>query len=240
MVCSYGILIVSSSSRCNFIHNFERSHLQSQLLAIPSNQHSLSHKPDRSTSLPYKTGRMLKGDSVRTTFSQPSTTRISMEPSSQVLIILRENLWCRLRHLWLDSFFSMTQVSFSLSQDPNSSPRRHMADTETLIQTHSSVWLKSVSPSVLRFYFLLFCSFNIYFQKISHSPDIVFLQEVIPLTCSLIIKQLSNYTAIPAAESEYFTLVLLKNASVIRLSSKVEDFRGSTMLRALQVVKVRA
>ncbi|XP_038051974.1 tyrosyl-DNA phosphodiesterase 2-like [Patiria miniata] len=70
----------------------------------------------------------------------------------------------------------------------------------------------------------------------SFNPDVIFLQEVIPETCKLICSQLSNYKPFPASDHAYFTLILLKKSTVTCLSSKIESFPDSAMLRALQIV----
>ena len=71
-----------------------------------------------------------------------------------------------------------------------------------------------------------------------YSPDVVYFQEVIPLSCGLLSSSLQDYKLIPGGQREYFTVVLLKKSSVEHLSDDIEQFPGSVMLRNLQTVQV--
>ncbi|XP_071942489.1 tyrosyl-DNA phosphodiesterase 2-like [Antedon mediterranea] len=70
-------------------------------------------------------------------------------------------------------------------------------------------------------------------------PDIIFLQEVIVETASHIEKRCQKYKVLPTSDAAYFTAMMLKKSSVSILSSIVDPFENTTMMRALHKVKVK-
>ncbi|XP_026275618.1 tyrosyl-DNA phosphodiesterase 2-like isoform X2 [Frankliniella occidentalis] len=69
------------------------------------------------------------------------------------------------------------------------------------------------------------------------SPDVVFLQEVIPSTLSYIENKLPEYKCIASGDGEYFTATLLRRFTTYYDSHRVVDFPGSLMGRSLLVTE---
>ena len=67
--------------------------------------------------------------------------------------------------------------------------------------------------------------------------DVVFLQEVIPITLEYLERKLPNYEFIAESQdTEYFTATLLRRGTVILDSNLTVPFEGSRMGRNLAVV----
>ena len=71
------------------------------------------------------------------------------------------------------------------------------------------------------------------------SADIVFLQEVIPETFSIIKSRMTNYECIAAKQSEYFVATLLRRGRLSLVRHKVVNFPNSMMDRHVLAVQVR-
>ncbi|NWU00292.1 TYDP2 phosphodiesterase, partial [Urocynchramus pylzowi] len=71
-----------------------------------------------------------------------------------------------------------------------------------------------------------------------YSPDVVFLQEVIPPHLPLLQMKAGNYTIIPGNIDEYFTAVMLKKSRVKLLKHDIIPFPTTAMKRNLLVVHV--
>lgn len=66
-----------------------------------------------------------------------------------------------------------------------------------------------------------------------NSPDVVFLQEVVPETFSYIENKLPEYQCIPGGHGEYFTATLLRRFTTYYDSHEVMDFPSTSMGRNL-------
>ncbi|KAK2857185.1 hypothetical protein Q5P01_005920 [Channa striata] len=74
---------------------------------------------------------------------------------------------------------------------------------------------------------------------IKHSPDVVFLQELIPPYALFVNKCLSaDYTIIEGAKEGYFTMILLKKARITVQKSGVVEYPATRMSRNLLVARV--
>uniref|UniRef100_A0A8C6YSR3 Tyrosyl-DNA phosphodiesterase 2 n=1 Tax=Nothoprocta perdicaria TaxID=30464 RepID=A0A8C6YSR3_NOTPE len=71
-----------------------------------------------------------------------------------------------------------------------------------------------------------------------YSPDVVFLQEVIPPYLCYLQKRAGNYTIIPGNIDGYFTAVMLKNSRVKLVKQEIVPFPTTSMMRNLLVVHV--
>ncbi|XP_051025318.1 tyrosyl-DNA phosphodiesterase 2 [Acomys russatus] len=71
-----------------------------------------------------------------------------------------------------------------------------------------------------------------------YSPDVVFLQEVIPSYCCYLKKRASSYTMITGNEEGYFTAILLKKGRVKFKSQEIVPFPNTKMMRNLLCVNV--
>ncbi|KAF4792327.1 Tyrosyl-DNA phosphodiesterase 2 [Turdus rufiventris] len=71
-----------------------------------------------------------------------------------------------------------------------------------------------------------------------YSPDVVFLQEVIPPYLLLLQMKAGNYTIIPGNIDEYFTVIMLKKSRVKLLKHEIIPFPTTAMKRNLLVVHV--
>ncbi|KAM6184907.1 tyrosyl-DNA phosphodiesterase 2 [Rhynchocyon petersi] len=71
-----------------------------------------------------------------------------------------------------------------------------------------------------------------------YSPDVVFLQEVIPPYCSYLRKRASTYEIITGNEEGYFTAILLKKSRVTLKSQAIIPFPSTGMMRNLLCVHV--
>ncbi|NXG31544.1 TYDP2 phosphodiesterase, partial [Dromaius novaehollandiae] len=71
-----------------------------------------------------------------------------------------------------------------------------------------------------------------------YSPDVVFLQEVIPMYLSYLQKRAGNYTIIPGNIDGYFTAIMLKNSRVKLVKQEIVPFPTTSMMRNLLVVHV--
>ncbi|NXA33936.1 TYDP2 phosphodiesterase, partial [Eudromia elegans] len=71
-----------------------------------------------------------------------------------------------------------------------------------------------------------------------YSPDVVFLQEVIPQYLCYLQKRAGNYTFIPGNIDGYFTAVMLKNSRVKLVKQEIVPFPTTSMMRNLLVVHV--
>ncbi|KAM4906271.1 LOW QUALITY PROTEIN: tyrosyl-DNA phosphodiesterase 2-like [Sylvia borin] len=71
-----------------------------------------------------------------------------------------------------------------------------------------------------------------------YSPDVVFLQEVIPPHLPLLHMKAANYTIIPGNTDGYFTVIMLKKSRVKLLKQEIIPFPTTTMKRNLLVVHV--
>ncbi|XP_002714202.2 tyrosyl-DNA phosphodiesterase 2 [Oryctolagus cuniculus] len=69
-----------------------------------------------------------------------------------------------------------------------------------------------------------------------YSPDVVFLQEVIPPYCSYIKKRASSYEIITGHEEGYFTAIMLKKSRVKLKSQEIIPFPNTKMMRNLLCV----
>ncbi|XP_063182467.1 tyrosyl-DNA phosphodiesterase 2 [Chroicocephalus ridibundus] len=71
-----------------------------------------------------------------------------------------------------------------------------------------------------------------------YSPDVVFLQEVIPPYLCLLQMRAGNYTIIPGNVDGYFTVIMLKKSRVKLLKHEIIPFPTTSMMRNLLVVHV--
>ncbi|NWX26958.1 TYDP2 phosphodiesterase, partial [Notiomystis cincta] len=71
-----------------------------------------------------------------------------------------------------------------------------------------------------------------------YSPDVVFLQEVIPPHLSLLQMKAGNYTIIPGNTDEYFTVIMLKKSRVKLMKHEIIPFPTTAMKRNLLIVHV--
>ncbi|NWU95406.1 TYDP2 phosphodiesterase, partial [Upupa epops] len=71
-----------------------------------------------------------------------------------------------------------------------------------------------------------------------YSPDVVFLQEVIPPYLGLLQMRAGSYTIIPGNIDGYFTAIMLKKARVKLLKHEIIPFPTTSMMRNLLVVHV--
>ncbi|XP_010214838.1 PREDICTED: tyrosyl-DNA phosphodiesterase 2 [Tinamus guttatus] len=71
-----------------------------------------------------------------------------------------------------------------------------------------------------------------------YSPDVVFLQEVIPPYLCYLQKRAGNYTIIPGNIDGYFTAIMLKNSRVKLVKQEIVPFPTTSMMRNLLVVHV--
>ncbi|XP_017360724.2 tyrosyl-DNA phosphodiesterase 2 [Cebus imitator] len=71
-----------------------------------------------------------------------------------------------------------------------------------------------------------------------YSPDVVFLQEVIPPYCSYLKKRAKNYEIITGHEEGYFTAIMLKKSRVKLKSQEIIPFPSTSMMRNLLCVHV--
>lgn len=71
-----------------------------------------------------------------------------------------------------------------------------------------------------------------------YSPDVVFLQEVIPPYLSYLQKRAVSYTIIPGNIDGYFTAIMLKKSRVKFLRQEIIPFPTTSMMRNLLVVHV--
>ncbi|XP_030890365.1 tyrosyl-DNA phosphodiesterase 2 isoform X3 [Leptonychotes weddellii] len=69
-----------------------------------------------------------------------------------------------------------------------------------------------------------------------YSPDVVFLQEVIPPYCSYLKKRASSYEIITGREEGYFTAIMLKKSRVKFKSQEIIPFPNTKMMRNLLCV----
>ncbi|XP_043822448.1 tyrosyl-DNA phosphodiesterase 2 isoform X2 [Dromiciops gliroides] len=71
-----------------------------------------------------------------------------------------------------------------------------------------------------------------------YTPDVVFLQEVIPPYYSYLKKKATSYTTISGNEDGYFTVVMLKKSRVKLISHEIIPFPTTQMMRNLLCVHV--
>ncbi|XP_069814024.1 tyrosyl-DNA phosphodiesterase 2 [Dendropsophus ebraccatus] len=71
-----------------------------------------------------------------------------------------------------------------------------------------------------------------------YSPDIIFLQEVIPPYYEYLQKRAVSYTIITGNEDGYFTAIMLKKSRVQLLSQEIVSFPRTEMMRNLLIVNV--
>ncbi|XP_068093086.1 tyrosyl-DNA phosphodiesterase 2 [Hyperolius riggenbachi] len=71
-----------------------------------------------------------------------------------------------------------------------------------------------------------------------YSPDVVFLQEVIPPYHDYLKKRAVSYTIITGNEDEYFTAILLKKSRVKLISQEIVPYPTTSMMRNLLVANV--
>ncbi|XP_008057576.1 tyrosyl-DNA phosphodiesterase 2 isoform X2 [Carlito syrichta] len=71
-----------------------------------------------------------------------------------------------------------------------------------------------------------------------YSPDVIFLQEVIPPYYSYLKKRASNYEMITGCKEGYFTAIMLKKSRVKLKSQEVIPFPSTKMMRNLLCVHV--
>ncbi|XP_074061798.1 tyrosyl-DNA phosphodiesterase 2 [Macrotis lagotis] len=71
-----------------------------------------------------------------------------------------------------------------------------------------------------------------------YTPDVVFLQEVIPPYYSYLKKRATSYTIISGNEDGYFTVVMLKKSRVKLISHDIIPFPTTQMMRNLLCVHV--
>ncbi|KAL7984458.1 hypothetical protein Chor_003028 [Crotalus horridus] len=71
-----------------------------------------------------------------------------------------------------------------------------------------------------------------------YSPDVVFLQEVIPVYLSYLQKRAVSYTIIPGNTDGYFTAIMLKKSRVKVLKHEITAFPTTSMMRNLLAVYV--
>uniref|UniRef100_A0A4X2M792 Tyrosyl-DNA phosphodiesterase 2 n=1 Tax=Vombatus ursinus TaxID=29139 RepID=A0A4X2M792_VOMUR len=71
-----------------------------------------------------------------------------------------------------------------------------------------------------------------------YTPDVVFLQEVIPPYYNYLKKRATSYTIISGNEDGYFTVVMLKKSRVKLISYEITPFPTTQMMRNLLCVHV--
>ncbi|NXH17950.1 TYDP2 phosphodiesterase, partial [Bucco capensis] len=71
-----------------------------------------------------------------------------------------------------------------------------------------------------------------------YSPDVVFLQEVIPPYLDILQMRAGSYTVIPGNLDGYFTAIMLKKSRVKLLKHEITPFPTTSMMRNLLVVHV--
>ncbi|XP_070603477.1 tyrosyl-DNA phosphodiesterase 2 [Erythrolamprus reginae] len=71
-----------------------------------------------------------------------------------------------------------------------------------------------------------------------YSPDVVFLQEVIPVYLSYLQKRAVSYTIIPGNVDGYFTAIMLKKSRVKVVKHEITAFPTTSMMRNLLAVHV--
>ncbi|NXV90951.1 TYDP2 phosphodiesterase, partial [Calonectris borealis] len=71
-----------------------------------------------------------------------------------------------------------------------------------------------------------------------YSPDVVFLQEVVPPQLCLLQTRAGSYTIIPGNIDGYFTAIMLKKSRVKLLKHEIIPFPTTSMMRNLLVVHV--
>ncbi|XP_020842506.1 tyrosyl-DNA phosphodiesterase 2 [Phascolarctos cinereus] len=71
-----------------------------------------------------------------------------------------------------------------------------------------------------------------------YTPDVVFLQEVIPPYYNYLKKRATSYTIISGNEDGYFTVVMLKKSRVKLISYEITPFPATQMMRNLLCVHV--
>ncbi|XP_053322719.1 tyrosyl-DNA phosphodiesterase 2 [Spea bombifrons] len=71
-----------------------------------------------------------------------------------------------------------------------------------------------------------------------YSPDIVFLQEVIPPYYEYLKKRAVSYQIIPGSEDGYFTAIMLKKSRVKLISQEIVSFPNTCMMRNLLIANV--
>nr|XP_028593398.1 tyrosyl-DNA phosphodiesterase 2 [Podarcis muralis] len=69
-----------------------------------------------------------------------------------------------------------------------------------------------------------------------YSPDVVFLQEVIPPVLSYLQKRAVSYTIIPGNTDGYFTAIMVKKSRVRVLKEEITPFPTTSMMRNLLAV----
>ncbi|XP_049510702.1 tyrosyl-DNA phosphodiesterase 2 isoform X2 [Panthera uncia] len=69
-----------------------------------------------------------------------------------------------------------------------------------------------------------------------YSPDVIFLQEVIPPYCSYLKKKASSYEIVTGHEEGYFTAIMLKKSRVKFKSQEIIPFPNTKMMRNLLCV----
>uniref|UniRef100_A0A1A7WKG0 Tyrosyl-DNA phosphodiesterase 2b n=1 Tax=Iconisemion striatum TaxID=60296 RepID=A0A1A7WKG0_9TELE len=73
-----------------------------------------------------------------------------------------------------------------------------------------------------------------------YTPDVVFLQELIPPYIQYLKKRAVSYLIIEGGEDEYFTGMMLKKSRVKLLESEIVTYPTTQMMRNLLVAQVRA
>ncbi|OCT74530.1 hypothetical protein XELAEV_18033513mg [Xenopus laevis] len=71
-----------------------------------------------------------------------------------------------------------------------------------------------------------------------YTPDVVFLQEVIPPYCEYLKKRAVSYKIITGNEDEYFTAMMLKKSRVKLISQEIVPYPSTLMMRNLLVANV--
>ncbi|XP_075682678.1 tyrosyl-DNA phosphodiesterase 2 [Rhinoderma darwinii] len=71
-----------------------------------------------------------------------------------------------------------------------------------------------------------------------YSPDIIFLQEVIPPYYEYLKKRAVSYTIITGNEDGYFTAIMLKKTRVRLISKEIVTFPSTVMMRNLLIANV--
>lgn len=66
----------------------------------------------------------------------------------------------------------------------------------------------------------------------------VFLQEVVPASLSVLQENCPDYRFFPGGNSDYFTAVMLRTRDVVYEESSIYPFFSSKMMRSLLKVKV--
>lgn len=72
-----------------------------------------------------------------------------------------------------------------------------------------------------------------------YSPDVVFLQEVIPPLYDYLKKRAVSYTIITGNDNEYFTAIMLKKSRATLVSQEIIPFPTTSMMRNLLVAHVK-